>query len=75
LNASDNQMTVTLPSQYAALIRGFAQAQKCTYRSAVCACIQAMLSHGGPFVLEPFGEKKEGARNEPAPDSQPATRH
>ena len=49
-------LTVTLDPHYGELIRSFAKAQKCTYTSAVCACIQAMLNAGGPVMLDPFGE-------------------
>jgi hypothetical protein len=49
-------LTITLDPKYGQLIRDFAKAQKCTYTSAVCACIQAMLNAGGPVMLDPFGE-------------------
>jgi hypothetical protein len=53
-------LTITLDPHYGELIRDFAKSQKCTYTSAVCACIHAMLNAGGPVMLDPFGEAGKG---------------
>ena len=56
-------LTVTLDPHWGKVVRDFAQAQNCTYKSAVTACIQAMLQNGGPTVLEPYGEPVDADRN------------
>ena len=48
-------LTLTFPAHWGEVIRDYAQAQHCTDLSAACACVQAMMSNGGPTVLEPYG--------------------
>ena len=58
-------LTVTLDAWWGEVLRDFAQVQGCTYKSAVSACIQAMLKAGGPTVLEPYGEPLACDNNQP----------
>ena len=51
-------LKVTLPAAEGELVRDFADAQKCTYASAVCACVRHALQSGGPTILDPFGVKE-----------------